>query len=325
MTRNARRNLLRAVGSSALAALPGRVFSQAWPSKPIRLIVPIAPGSAPDIVARLVGDRLGALWGHPLLIDNRPGAGGIPGMSALARSAPDGLTFGFVPAAMGTVAPLVFKQPQFDPDKDLAPVATVGLSPLVVAVAANSPVQSLADLVRLSKANPGKLNFAAPQLNSLPHLAGELLNKTGSLGLFTVPYRSPPEAVSALLSGDAAVTIDGLPSVLPQVRAGRLRALGVTSARRLPGIDIPAIAETFPGYELTGWFQIMAPAGTPPAIIDRFNADLNRVTASAEIASRLNELGIYPRQDSVKAARDFFDEQQIAMKRVMSELGIQAQ
>jgi tripartite-type tricarboxylate transporter receptor subunit TctC len=226
---------------------------------------------------------------------------------------------------MGTVAPLVFKQPQFDPDKDLAPVATVGLSPLVVAVAANSPVQSLADLVRLSKANPGKLNFAAPQLNSLPHLAGELLNKTGSLGLFTVPYRSPPEAVSALLSGDAAVTIDGLPSVLPQVRAGRLRALGVTSARRLPGIDIPAIAETFPGYELTGWFQIMAPAGTPPAIIDRFNADLNRVTASAEIASRLNELGIYPRQDSVKAARDFFDEQQIAMKRVMSELGIQAQ
>lgn len=309
----------------AATATATTALAQSWPNKPVRMIVPAGAGAAPDVIARIVGERLAAAWGQGVVVDNKPGAGGIPGMSALAKSAPDGYTIGFVPAAMGTITPLVFKNPQFNPDTELSSAATVGISPLMLAVPASSAIQSVADLAKAAKANPGKLNFAAPQLNSLPHLAGEMVNKAGAMGLFTVPFRAPPEAVTAVLSGDATLTIDGVPGLLQHVKSGRLRAIGVTSAKRLPGIDVPAVAETYPGYEAIGWFQIIVPAGTPQAVIDRINADVNRITASPEVSTRLNEMGVYPRQDSVAAARSFFDEQQKAMKRLVADLGIQAQ
>jgi len=230
------------------------------------------------VIARILGEKLAAAWGQGVVVDNKPGAGGIPGMSALAKSAPDGYTIGFVPAAMGTITPLVFKNPQFNPDTELSSAATVGISPLMLAVPASSGIQSVGDLAKHAKANPGKINFAAPQLNSLPHLAGEMVNKAGAMGLFTVPFRAPPEAVTAVLSGDATLIIDGVPGLLQHVKSGRLRAIGVTSAKRLPGIDVPAVAETYPGYEAIGWFQIIVPAGTPQAVIDRINADVNRIT-----------------------------------------------
>jgi tripartite-type tricarboxylate transporter receptor subunit TctC len=316
-----------AISLLALAAgtIATSAFAQDWPNKPVRMILPIGAGSAPDVIARIVSERLAVAWGQGVFVDNKPGAGGIPGMSALAKSAPDGYTIGFVPAAMGTITPLVFKNPQFNPDTELSSVATVSISPLMLAVPASSNIQSVADLSKLSKANPGKINFAAPQLNSLPHLAGEMVNKTGAMGLFTVPYRAPPEAVAAVLSGDATLVIDGVPSLLPHVKSGRLRAIGVTSAKRLPGIDVPAVAETYPGYEVIGWFQIMVPAGTPQPVIDRINADVNRITSSPDLTARMAELGVYPRQDSVATARAFFDEQQKAMKRLVAELGIQPQ
>lgn len=308
---------LAVVGTSAMA--------QAWPSKPVRMIVPVGAGSAPDVIARIVGEKLATAWGQGVVVDNRPGAGGIPGMSTLARSAPDGYTIGFVPAAMGTITPLVFKNPQFNPDTDLSPVATVGISPLMLVVPTASGIQSMADLAKHAKAQPGKVNFAAPQLNSLPHLAGEMVSKAGGMGAFTVPYRTPPEAVAAVLAGDATFTVDGVPSLLQHVKSGRLRALGVTSAQRLPGIDAPAVAETYPGYEAIGWFQIIVPAGTPAAIVERINTDVNRITATPDVTARLAELGIYPRQDNVAAARAFFVQQQGAMKRLVNELGVQPQ
>lgn len=310
--------LLLALGSTTAMA-------QAWPNKPVRMIVPVGAGSAPDVIARIVGEKLAVAWGQGVVVDNRPGAGGIPGMSALARSAPDGYSIGFVPAAMGTITPLVFKNPQFNPDTDLTPAATVGTSPLMLVVPATSDIRSVADLAKHAKAHPGKVNFAAPQLNSLPHLAGEMLSKAGGMGVFTVPYRTPPEAVAAVLAGDAMFTVDGVPGLLPHVKSGRLRAVGVTSARRLPGIDAPAVAETYPGYEAIGWFQIIVPTGTPAAIVERINADVNRITASPEVIARLAELGIYPRQDSVAGAREFFVQQQGAMKHLVNELGVQPQ
>jgi tripartite-type tricarboxylate transporter receptor subunit TctC len=324
MTLSSKRALLRATLS--LLALAGTgAMAQSWPTKPGRMIVPAGAGAAPDVIARILGERLAAAWGQGVVVENKPGAGGIPGMSALAKSAPDGYTIGFVPAAMGTITPLVFKNPQFNPDTELSSVATVGISPLMLAVPASSNIQSVADLARHAKANPGKVNFAAPQLNSLPHLAGEMVSKAGAMGLFTVPFRAPPEAVTAVIAGDAMLTIDGVPGLLQHVKSGRLRAIGVTSGKRLPGIDVPAVAETYPGYEAIGWFQIIVPAGTPQAVIDRINADVNRITASPEVSTRLNEMGVYPRQDSVSGARDFFDEQQKAMKRLVADLGIQAQ
>lgn len=320
-----KRLALRAAVAALALSASTLVWSQNWPNKPVRMIVPVGAGAAPDVIARILGERLGAAWGQGVVVDNRAGAGGIPGMSALARATGDGYTLGFVPAAMATVTPLVYKNPQFNPDTDLLPVATVGISPLMLVTPGNNGLTSLADLSRHAKGHANQVNFAAPQSNSLPHLAGEMVNKMGNLGLFTVPYASPPAAVTALLAGDATVTADGIPSLVPHLRSGRLRALAVTSAQRLPGLDVPTVAETYPGYEVIGWFQIMAPAGTPASVVERINADVNRITQSPEIVTRLAELGVYPRQDSVAASREFFAAQQRAMKRLVGELGIAAQ
>ena len=310
--------------ASALFVTP--LHAQAWPAKPVKIIVPSVAGAAPDVVARLLADKLSVALGQGVIVDNKPGAGGIPGMSALARSPNDGYTLGFVPAAMGTITPLVYKNPQFNPDTELMPIATVGISPLLLVSNAGSGINTLADLSRFAKANPGKVNFAAPQANSLPHLAGEMVSKAGNMNLFTVPYPGPPAAILAVLAGDATVTADGLPGLLPHIKSGKLKALGVTSGKRLPGFDdIPAIAETYPGYEALGWFQILLPIGTPTAVAERLNAEINKITQNPEVVSRLAELGVYPRQDSVAGARDFFAAQQKAMKKLVTDLGVQPQ
>ena len=303
----------------------GFVLCDTWPNKPVRLIVPIGSGSAPDVVARLLGERLGVLWGQAVVVDNRPGAGGIPGMSTLVRAPGDGYTLGFVPAAIGTVTPLVFKNPQFNPDADLVVVATVGTSPLMLVTPSDNGILNLTDLARFSKANLGKVNFAAPQLNSLPHLAGEAVNKMGAMGIFTVPYPTPPAAINAVLAGDAVLTADGVPSLIQHVRAGKLRALAVTSAQRLPGLDIPTVSETYPGYDIIGWFQLMAPVSTPIQIVEKINADVNKIMQQADIVARLADLGIYPKLDSVSSAKQFFNEQQKAMKKLVIDLNIQPQ
>ncbi|MEI6759533.1 MAG: tripartite tricarboxylate transporter substrate binding protein [Betaproteobacteria bacterium] len=319
-----RRSVLLA--AAALAVAPTLVTAQAWPAKPIKLIVPAQAGAAPDVVARLLADKLSAVLGQGVVVDNKPGAGGIPGMSALARSANDGYTLGFVPAAMGTITPLVYKNPQFNPDTELVSVATVGISPLVLVTQAGNGIKTLADLAKAAKSQPGKLNFAAPQMNSLPHLAGEMVNKAGTMGLTTVPYPGPPAAIVAVLSGEVTLTADGIPGLLQHIKSGKLQPLAVTSAKRLPGFeDVPTVAETYPGYEAVGWFQILVPAGTPPKVIETLNHEVNKITQSAEMSSRLADFGVYSRQDSVGGARDFFASQQKAMKKIVSDLGIQAQ
>lgn len=308
-----------------LTMLSTAALAQSWPSKTVKMVVPVGAGSAPDVIARLLGERLSQAWGQGVVVDNRPGAGGIPGMSALARAANDGYTVGFVPAAMGTITPLVYKNPQFNPETDLTSVATIGTSPLVMVANATSGINTLQDLARYARANAGKANFAAPQPNSLPHLAGEMVNKAGNMGMTTVPYPTPPAALAGLLGGDVLMTTDGIPGLIGQIKTGRLKALAVTSAQRLPGLDIPTVAETYPGYEAIGWFQIIVPAGTPTAVIDKINADVNRIINMPDMVARLNEMGVYPRIDSPAGARDFFASQQRAMKKLVSDLGIQPQ
>ncbi|PXW97636.1 tripartite-type tricarboxylate transporter receptor subunit TctC [Sphaerotilus hippei] len=322
-----RRRVLAALGLAGLlsmGALPAA--AQGFPSKPVRLIVPAGAGAAPDVVARLVADKLGSLWGQTLIVDNKPGAGGIPGMSALARSPNDGYTLGFVPAAMAIVTPLVYRNPQFSTDADLVPVATVATSPLLLVTASSTGIKSLADLSRHARAHPGQVNFAAPQPNSLPTLAGQMVSKLGQMDLFTVPYPAPPAAVTAALSGDAALTADGLPGLLPHIRSGKLRALAVTSSQRLPGFEtIPTVAETYPGFEAIGWFSLFAPVGTPAAVIEQVNRDVAKVMQLPDLVARLADMGIYPRTGNVVAAREFYQGQRDTMKRFVTELGLQPQ
>lgn len=291
---------------AALVVGAGPALAQTWPSKPVKMIVPAAPGSAPDVIARLLADRLGQLWGQTVIVDNRPGAGGIPGMSTLARSSNDGYTFGFVPAAMATLTPLLYKNPQFNVDTELQPVAIVGISPLMLVANASAPFSTLAELERYARAHTGKLNLAAPQMNSLPHLVAEMVNKAGGMGMTTVPYPSPPAAVTALIAGDATISADGPPGLMQHIKSGRLKPLAITSEKRLPGYEnIPTVAETYPGFEVIGWFSIFVPAGFPAAQVDQLNRDVNKVTQIPEVVARFNELAVYPRQLTPAASCDF--------------------
>ena len=319
-----RRGLLAAIACTLFASPFARAGD--WPARPVRVIVPIGPGSAPDVIARVLAEKLGQIWNQGVVVENRPGAGGIPGMSALANQGNDGYTIGFVPAAMATVTPLVYKNPQFNVDTQLQAVATVGISPLMLVAPANAPFDTLGDLEKYAKAHPGKVNFGAAQLNSLPHLAGEMLSKSGALGLFTVPYATPPAAIAAALAGDVAVTADGIPGVQQHIKSGKLKALGVTTAKRVPGYDgVPAIAETYPGYEAIGWFQVMVPASFPAARVEQLNRDINAVLRQPDVVKQLNDLGVFPQPNTTAQAREFLASQRQVMKKLVADLGIQQQ
>ncbi|MFZ4287903.1 Bug family tripartite tricarboxylate transporter substrate binding protein [Variovorax sp. HJSM1_2] len=326
-TRRLRRSLL-ALAATALSLAFGAAPAHAdtWPSKPVRLVVPFPAGAAPDVVARLVADRLARSWGQSVYIENKPGAGGIPGMSTLARAPADGYTIGFVPAAAATLTPLLYKNPQFNIDSDIVPVANIGISPMMVAVNSSSNIYTVADLVREAKAQPGKLNFAAAQANSVPHLTGEMLSRAGELQLFTVPYSGSPTATNALLAGDAKLTVDGLPALVQHVKGGKLRAIAVTSAQRLPGFEnVPTVGETFKGFESVGWFALFVPAGTPVAVVDQINRETNKLLQQPDLVAQLADLGVYPRPGPPAAMGQFLAEQRALARNTVRDLGLQAQ
>jgi tripartite-type tricarboxylate transporter receptor subunit TctC len=288
--------------------------------------VPYAAGTAPDVIARLMADRLGTLWGQPVFVDNRPGAGGIPGMSALARASGDSYTLGLVPAAMLTLTPHLYKNPQFNIDTDLTPIAAVATGPMMVVVASNSNINTLADLLREAKAQSGKINFAVPQSNSVPHLTGEMLARASDTRITVIPYNGSPAATSAVLAGEVAYTMDGLPALTQYVKAGRLRPLAVTSRERLPGFEaVPTVAETFKGFEAVGWFAVYAPSGVPVAVIEQVNRDVNKVIQVPEMVARFADFGVYPRPGSPKALADYVQEQRAIWKRVVTDMNLQPQ
>ena len=319
--------------AAALAVLLGfagtfssSALAQAWPGKPVRMIVPLPAGSTPDVIARLVADRLGTTWGQAVVVDNRPGAGGIPGMSALVRSPNDGYTIGFIPAAVLTLTPELYKNPQFNVDTDIVPVASVGTSPMMIVVSQSSDIKSMADLVKASKAQPGKITFAAAQLNSVPHLSGEMLGKAMGAPMMTVPYTGSPQAITALLSNEAVVAIDGMAALVPNVKAGKLRALAVMSKERLPGFEsVPVAAETVKGIESIGWFSIYAPTGTPANVVERINRDINTIVVVPDLVARFAELGVYPKTGTPKQLGEFVAEQRTVWKKVVVDLKLQPQ
>ncbi len=275
------------VAGGALAQAP------AYPSKPIRLVVPFPPGGATDILAREVAQKLTEAWGQSVVVDNRPGAGGNIGAELVARAAPDGYTL-----LMGTVgthainASLYAKLP-YDHVKDFAPVILVAGVPNVLVVNPALPVNTVAELIAYAKANPGKLNFASSGNGTSIHLSGELFKVMAGVQMTHVPYKGSAPAVADLISGQVQLMFDNLPPSLPQIKAGKLRALAVTSATRAPALpDVPTIAEAgLPGFEASSWFGVLAPAGTPPAIVARLNAEIAKWLASPEAREKLSKQG----------------------------------
>ena len=280
--------VLVAAGSAAAA--------EPFPTKPIHLVSPFPPGGANDILARLVAQKLTTAWGQAVVVDNRPGAAGGLGTALVANAPPDGYTLVMGTLATHGINPSVYKSLPYDPVKGFAPVAMVAVIPIVIVVNPSLPALDAKQLIQLAKRKPGELNFASSGLGSVNHLAGELFKSMAGVDLVHIPYKGSAPALTDLLSGNVTVMFDLLPSSLPYIQAGKLRALAVTSARRstlLP--DVPTLAESgLTGYEVNSWFGVLAPAGTPVAIVNKLNAALGDILRAPDVREQMAKLGAEP-------------------------------
>lgn len=279
----------------AAALLSTSAGAQSWPQKPVRFIVPFAPGGATDIAARMLGEKLTQIWGQSVVIENRAGAGGALGASEAARAAPDGYTLFFPSGSVMTANQFVYAKLNYDPEKDFVPVTNVVSGPQVLVVPASSPYKTVKALIDGARANPGKLTFGHAGIGTQTHLAAENFLYQGKFDAVSVPYKGEAPALAALVGGEISFVLTNMAAAIPHIQGGRIRALGVTSldeAPQLPGV--PPIAKTIPGFENAGWFGIVAPTGTPKAIVDKVYADTKKSLESTEMKARLYAQGLSP-------------------------------
>jgi tripartite-type tricarboxylate transporter receptor subunit TctC len=287
----------RAVIAAALLA-PGvrAAGAQAWPSRPIRIVVPFAAGAGVlDIMARLAGQHLGASLGQQVVIDNRPGAGGIVGAEVVAKAEPDGYTLLMGNTAL-VVSPFLYARLPFDPLVDFMPVTLVNTAPLLLVVHPSVPVRSVQELIAYAKARPGQLNYGSGGVGTTPYLATELFKSMAGLDVVHVPYKGGAPALADLLAGQLTFMIENVPGTLPMVKSGKLRALAITSTHHLPLVsDLPTMAEAgVPGYEMVGWNGIFLAKGTPPDIVARLAAELTKVLRLPDVKEQMAGLGAEP-------------------------------
>jgi len=270
--------------------------ADAFPTKPIRIVVPFPPGGPADVLARTVGDRIAAALGQPVVVDNRPGAGGNIGMELVAKAAPDGHTLALAPAGNLTVNPSLYRNVPYDVGRDFAPVTVIAAVPNVLVVNPQVPAKDLAELIAYAKANPGKLNYSSPGPGSGAHLAGELLKSSAGIDIVHVPYSGIAPAVTAVMAGDVQLMFAGAPSALPQVAGGKLRALAVASPMRIASAPaLPTLSEAgLPGFDVTSWYSIVAPAATPPAVVERLQKEIARALTSPDVKAKLTGIGAEP-------------------------------
>ena len=273
-------------------ALSSGAMAQSWPDKPVRLVLSQPPGSGPDNVARLLGERLAKGLGQAVVIDNKPGGQNIIGAQAAARSAADGYTFYFATTAALVTNSYLFKTMPYDPQKDFTPVSFVARSPFAVLVKADSPISSMQDLIARAKAKPGAFSLANEGPRTFGGIIARVINARSQAQANLVAYANVGVAVQDVIGGHADAVVADLASTAQLVRQGRLRILAVTSAKRVVGWEqVPALAELLPGFEMIGWFGLVAPVGTPPAIVTRVNEELNRVMADREVAEKVLMIG----------------------------------
>jgi tripartite-type tricarboxylate transporter receptor subunit TctC len=307
-----------------LFLLPALATAQEFPSKPIKLIVPFPAGGPNDIIARIVGQRISELTKQPVVIDNRGGASGALGTDAVAKAAPDGYTIGIVNAGALAINQSMEKVP-YETLKDLAPVTLVVTVPEMLVVASNVPARNMAVLLALAKAQPGKLNFASTGPGSLPHLAGELLKLTARIDIAHVPYRGAAPAINDLLGQQVQMTFLDLPAILPHIRSGTLKPIALGTVARAPTApDVPTTVELgMPELRIENWYGMIAPAGTPPAIV----AALNKITTSAladpAVKEKLAEQGLTTVGNSPEQFRDYIASETAKWAKVIKDAGVQ--
>jgi tripartite-type tricarboxylate transporter receptor subunit TctC len=287
--------------TAALAATyAGSQAAGTYPAAPVHIIVPFPAGGVADVLPRIVGAKLSAKWGQPVVIENRPGAGGNIGMDLGTHQPADGLTLILAPAGNLTVTPLLYRHLNFDVSKDFTPVTVLANSPNVLVVNPNVPAKTLKELISYAKQNPGKLNFASPGAGSGAHLAGELLNIDAGIDTVHIPYNGIAPAVNDLLGDQVQMMFAGISTVIQQIKAGKLVALAVASPKRDPQLaDVPTVAESgLPGFDVTSWYSIVVRSGTPPAIVDQLQHDIADALRDPDVVAKLSSLGLEPVGDT---------------------------
>ena len=282
-------------------ALPAAILivcaahAQTYPAKPVRIIVPFAPGGATDIVARLLAQKLTETWGQQVVADNRAGAGGNIGAEAAAKAPPDGYTLFMTSGSIVTANQHMYKKLGWNPEKDLVAITNVASGPQIVAVNPSFPAKNVKDMIAIAKAKPGALTFGSAGVATQTHLAAEIFLYAAGINAVHIPYKGEGPAIVDLVAGQIIFATPNLSAAIGFVQQGRLRALGVTSKQRSPQLkEVPAIAETLPGFENLGWFGLMAPAGTPPAVIDKVYRDTAKALEGADLRKRFDDIGMAP-------------------------------
>jgi len=311
----------------AIGQMSSRAEAQTYPSGPIRLIVPFPPGGTADLLGRLVGARLAEALGGTVLIENRTGAGGSAGAEVASKATGDGMTLLLGNAPTHAINQSLYKRIGYDPIKDFAPISLVATVPLVMMVHPSLPVKSVKDLIALARARPGDLNYASGGAGSTTHLSMELLKTLAKIDVAHIAYRGSGPALVAIVAGEVPLMTELIPTALPFVKSGKVRALAVTSAKRSPLLpEVPTIAETVsPGYEVASWFGVFAPAGTPAPIIVRLNAEIVKFMATPDMRDKLLGLGAEPVTNSPDDFAKFVRAELVRWSKVVQASGARAE
>jgi tripartite-type tricarboxylate transporter receptor subunit TctC len=314
-------------GAALLIALAAPAAAQDWPTRPLTMVVPFAAGASSDILGRILAPRLADNLGKPVIVENIGGAGGMNGANRVAKAAPDG--YQFVVGSTGTLAinQTLYKNPPYNAATDFAPVALIADQPIVLIARNDMPVGNLAEFIAYARKEPGKVSFATSAAGSAPHLAAVLFQRMAGMQMVHVPYVGYPRAIQDTLAGFVDV-IFANPQII-QSQTGKLRMLGVTTANRVADhSDIPAIAEALPGFAISGWVAVLAPKGTPPALVAKINADVAAILSTAEVTKRLRDLGVYPDLESLgtpQALMQFIRQDSALMESLIKAAGIKAE
>ena len=318
---------LRSVAVASILAfttLGAAAQPQAYPAKPVRMVVGFPPGGGTDILARIVAQKLSEAWGQQVVVENRPGASATIAANVVAKAPPDGYTLSMGQLTPNAIAPALMADLPYDPARDFVPIILVGTSPNVLVVSPAVSAKNLGEVVALARASPGKVTYASSGSGSLQHIAAELFSATAGVKIVHVPYKGSSQAIVDLLSGQVDVNFDSIPAVMQHVKAGKLRALAVTSAKRASGLpDIPTIAESgYPDYDLTTWWGLFAPAGTPPAIVAKVHADTVTVLQNAEVRERFASVSVDPGGGSAQQFADLVARDIAKYRKLVTQLQI---
>jgi tripartite-type tricarboxylate transporter receptor subunit TctC len=316
---------LAALWLAAAACCPSQAQTQtqAWPTRPVKVIMATAAGSAPDVIARIVTDRLAQIWSQQLLILNRPGAGGLIAMQALAAAERDGHTLYLPSSSSLVVLPETNSKLPLDIQRDLVPIGLVGEQPFMIVAGNHLGVNTLPEFIALAKRKPGEITYAANFRGSLPNMTGESFRSKAGIEMTFVPYPGAPQGIQDVIGGRISAMVEGLAVFVGPIASNSIKALAITSPRRLPNYpDIPTVAETIPGFDSRGWFAFLSFADTPPDVVQKVNADLKKVLDQPEVRQRFETLATYIRPLSPAETGQFIRDEQAAWRPIAKEFGV---